>query len=145
MADVVDNDVLEAVRKLWQEGDQATLPALFNEPPKTGRLKSPQTMPYARLDCNPERRESAGTGGKWHDFRRVEIFVYGVKADVVRALGAIGEIFNQQCTLTFPSGARFIRWWPEPGGDLSQDEDTKDGQDVWKGVANGIVWSVRQG
>ncbi len=159
---MIDDDTLQAVRNLWQTSG-LSLPEL----PKTGRLESFQPVkadgslaPYAVLISELSRRESAGTGGAVHDFRKVTIRVFGVKADVVGALGQINGMVGVQLvpsssagetagpTLLYPSGARFLRWWTGAAGlgdKLSQDPTTKQGQDVWIGEHVAEVWSVRQG
>jgi hypothetical protein len=120
-----------------------SLPALCDEPPQSGRLKSPQAMPYAHIACELLRREATGTRRTWHDVRKVTITVRGLKADVVRALATIQTVFNTETVLAYPSGSRFLRWWPTGSPKLVQDEATKDGQDVWQGILEAEVWSVR--
>jgi len=46
-------------------------------------------------------------------------------------------------TLTFPSGARFVRWWPQNDGEIAKDPTAKAGQDIWVANLKGQVWSVR--
>lgn len=140
--EVIDEDTLEAVRLLWED-DAVQLPALFTQGPMTGRLKTPQAMPYAQIACEPDHRDLAGTLGAWHDWRKVTITIYGVKADVVAAGRAVLAVFNNRTVLTYPSGARFIRWLPEGELKLVQDPDTKSGLDVWQGIISARVWSVR--
>jgi hypothetical protein len=38
-----------------------SLPQLIDEPVKSGRLKSPQHLPYARMTCELESREPTGS------------------------------------------------------------------------------------
>lgn len=153
MADAVDNDTLEAVRTRWQS-DKANLPALVDEPPKSGRLKSPQNMPYAHIACEFARRELNGTGREtssgsgvlartWSDYRNVTITVWGTKADAKAALSYVLDTFHNDTELVFPSGARFRRWKPIDGGKLVQDAATKDGLDIWQGIVTAEVWSIR--
>lgn len=143
---VVDNDTLEAVKARWLQ-DQTQLPALFTQPVRAGRLKSAPDRqlqrPYAQASSVLLRREKSGTSGHWHDHRRVTIKVWGVKADVVNALDVLQGIFNVDLTLAYPSGARFVRWWPDGDARLYQDETTKDGEDIWVGEIGADVWSVR--
>lgn len=141
MADVVDDDILTAMRAHW--ATDPDLPAIVDEAPKAGLLKAPQTLPYAKHACEFARRDSAGTDGAWHDYRKATIQVYGVKADVVAALAMIGDLFNRNTTLILPSGARFMRWWPNTGDKLAQEKDVKDGFDVWCGTIEGDVWTIR--
>lgn len=140
---VIDDDTLQAVQALWRS-DNATLPALIDRAPQAGRLKPGQSECYAAVACEYLSRESAGTGGYWHDHRKVTITIRGVKAKVVQGLAAVGEIFHRDATLTYPSGERFVRWWPLPGGKLAQDPDTKAAQDIWMGVVEADVWSIRR-
>lgn len=141
---------MAAVRSRWEE-ERETLPALFSEPPQSGRLQSPQPDLYALLECQLEKRESAGTGGAFYDWRRVSICVYGRKDDVRAGLSAVGAIFNRNTTLTFPTTdaetgkPKFLRWWPADGGGdtLEQDPERKSGEDIWVGKVASIVWALR--
>lgn len=141
MADVIDNDTLEAVREAWLAN--AGLPALFNEPPQAGILRSPQSLPYAHLQSTLSRRHLIGTGGSFDDYRRVTITVRGLKHQVVAALGQVNSHFNLSTVLAYPSGARFLRWWPDGDSRLEQDREAKDGRDIWTGTVEAEVWSVR--
>jgi hypothetical protein len=164
MADVVDEDTVEACRALWLAAQQPPTSAGFLiAAPQMGRLKSPQALPYATITSELSKRDSAGTGGVFHDYRKIVIKVWGVKADVVTAMQQIGGLFNLALgtagapTLTYPSTqpvppavppavpARFMRWWPSDGGGdkLEEDKDTYHGQDIWTGSIIGIVWSIR--
>jgi hypothetical protein len=142
----IDDDTLRAVKALWGE-EALLLPALFTEPIRAGRLKSTPDrlldMPYAQASSELLNREKSGTSGHWHDHRKVTIRVWGLKDDVVEAIAILTGIFNVDTTLTYPSGARFIRWWPDGDAKFYQDETTRDGQDVWVGEIAGNVWSVR--
>lgn len=122
----------------------ATLPQLFALPPGSGRLPDrPREMPYATVESKLDRRESTGTGGAWHDHRKVTIRVWGKKADVVQALRALTARFNLQTVLAYPSGARFLRWWPTGGPRLEEDPQRKAGEDVWVGTVEADAWSIR--
>lgn len=143
--DVIDNDTLEAVRAWWKT-DNEVLPKLIPLGPQTGRLKSPAPMPYCVVACEASKRELSGSapGAAWMDFRKVTFEVRGQKADVVAALAGINAIFNRQDTaLVYPSGARFLRWWPTNPGGLKQDESTKENLDIWIGTHEAEVWSIR--
>jgi hypothetical protein len=120
-----------------------SLPTLFPKAPETGRLKSPQVLPYAQIDCVLNRREMTGTQGTWNDYRNVTITVRGLKEHVVQGIGEVMAVFNRDTTLIYPSGARFRQWWPDGEAELEQEETTKDGQDLWRGVLKAVVWSVR--
>lgn len=149
MADVIDDDTCAAVLAAWQA--DATLPGLFARPPGRERLKAGQqgSLPpgspalYARLECRHLRSASAGTAGAWHDHRKVTLTAYGVESAVNAAVQAMLNAFNSRTVLVYPSGARFIRWWPTTGGELKIDEKARQGQDVWQGVVEADVWSVR--
>ncbi len=143
----VDDDSLRAVELLWGS-DVVTLPSLFAGGLQTGRLASPQALPYAQLACRLERRELSGTAGAWHDYRRLSVTVRGLEQQVVDGCSAVMALLNLQTTLTYPSGARFIRWWPDGEVKLqevqgSPEETTYQGQPIWQGEIEAIVWSVR--
>lgn len=138
----IDDDTLAAVRQRWQ--DEGNLPSLFDKPPESGRLHAPQTSPYAQLASELMRRVSAGTGGAWHDYRRVTVTLRGVKADVIAGVAAVKAVFNRDVTLTYPSGARFKRWWPADSDRLGQEDEPKEGQDVWQAIIEAEVWSIRR-
>lgn len=122
----------------------ATLPQLFSAPPTWGRVPDRRLqMPYAAVESKLDRRDSTGTAGAWHDHRKVTIRVYGLKADVVTALKALTAVFNVRTVLTYPSGARFMRWWPTGGPKIEEDPDRRAGEDVWIGTIEADVWSIR--
>jgi len=131
---------MAAVRALWLA--TPALMMLLGEP-HAGRLKSGQTSIYAHLKCELDRRELFGTGLAWSDRRRVTLSIVGTEDEVRTALGAVHEVFNLRTTLTYPSGSRFLSWWPEFSDRLFQDETTRRGEDIWVGECVGIVWSVR--
>lgn len=144
----VDDDTLQAVLALWAT-DNVNLPGLFKHPPRTGRLKHPEPIPYVHVASEFVRSERAFKTLK--DVRKVTITIRGVKADVTKGLGFVQALFNDQVgfpgnpVLVYPSGARFIKWWPTNRGTLKQDETTKEALDVWMGVIEAEVTSVRQG
>lgn len=140
----VDNDTLAAVRAAWRQ-DTSELPTLVQDPPTAGRLKGNRPdYPYAAIDCQqgPVPNERM-TGGIRHDFRQVTITIWGSKAQVAAAMNALLDRFNVYTTLHYPSGSRFIQWWPLSDGDLVEDTDTALGLDIWKGTLKAKVWSVR--
>src|SRR5258708_7487918 len=65
-ADVIDDDTLQGIRKVWTSADPDTLPGLVAEPIQAGRLKSTPDqllkMPYAQASCELAKRELSGTG-----------------------------------------------------------------------------------
>lgn len=160
MADVIDDDTEQAILKLWQR-DAANLSSVVKQPPQTGRLKSPTAKPlpspYAQIESKFESHElfAGPAGGGRKDRRRVTITIRGLRADVVKAAALVFAIFNKNLglgdpkvnpaafTLEYPSGARFISWWPITPGEITEDKDTKAGQDVWVATIIGRVTSVR--
>ncbi|HEX5272704.1 MAG TPA: hypothetical protein VFW33_19540 [Gemmataceae bacterium] len=144
--DAIDDDTCAAVVALWKT-DQADLPKLFAHPPRTGRLKAPDPYPSAQVDSEYARHES-GFGYR-KDVRKVTLTLRGVRADVVAGLKAALALFNRnmggpsQAGLTYPSGARFIKWWPLDSGTMKQEDTTKEGLDVWAGILTAEVTSVR--
>jgi hypothetical protein len=148
---VIDEDTVEACRNLW--ASQQGLPGLLSQLPQTGRLKTPQQMPYATITSELQQRRAASADGAFYDFRKVVVKIYGVKADCINAAGAALALFNRNLgqrgptgpTLTFPSGSRFMRWWPAEGaGDmLKEDPAVHQGLDIWSVEIVGLVQSVR--
>lgn len=163
LAEVIDDDTEKAIVALWLQ--QPTWTAVFPNPPRTGRQKSvnpgqdienPGSGPYVVLDSKLLRRELIGGDSQglsaWEDHRDVTMTVYGTRAQVVTGLGLILGIFNRglwpsnvpgKPTLIYPSGARFIRWWPVGNAVIEEDKDSKAGKDIWKGTIRADVWSVR--
>lgn len=157
-ADVIDDDTLAATVALWQA--TPALMQVFASPPRTGRQKSTQPGQdieasglYAVLDSKLLRRELTGSdkagAAPWFDYRSVTITIYGVRADVVQGVSLVLAAFDRQlgvpgkATLSYPSGARFMRWWPIGNAVIEEDKDSKAGKDVWKGVIQAEVWSIR--
>lgn len=152
MAVSIDDDTLQAVRALWLRSEG--LPALFDRPPETGRLKAREDMtrslPYAHLACKSARSEAHTRTVL--DTRTVTITVVGTKAQATAAMEAIQAVFTRrlgapgQETLAYPSGARLVQggWRPSPdGGRLEQDETVRRGEDVWRGIIEAEVTSAR--
>lgn len=160
MADAVDADTLAAVRALWLS-DTNGLNKLFPQPPATGRLKSTQpgadvdaSGPSAVLDCvqGPRSNERFIVAQKplaRNDYRKVTATMRGTREQAANGVSLFLTLFNRSLgmpsypTLTFPSEARFVRWWPLGDGQLKQDPDTKAGKDVWIGTVEGEIWSIR--
>ena len=151
MAVDIDDDTLQAVIRCWN--DDATLPGLFSEPIRAGRLKSSEAgarpIPYAQVASEPQSREIIGSDGNWQDWRKVTIKVWGTKAQASQTLAVLLARFNLrlgkagQPTLRFPSEARFMQWTPLEGGGLAQDQDTTTGLDVWVATVTATVWTIR--
>ncbi|MCC6421630.1 MAG: hypothetical protein IT429_25705 [Gemmataceae bacterium] len=141
MAVDVDSDTLAAVRERWQT-DREFLPALLDAPPKAGRLKSPQPGTHAQVAVVPGQHVWM-TGGKRIDKRKVTITIRGQKAAVSEALKRALDLFDRSMTLNYPSGAKCVGWLPLAAGRLEQEETTKEGLDVWRGILEGEAWSSR--
>lgn len=152
MADTVDQDTLEAVQSLWLTSQE--LPTLLDRSPAAGMARSPReqplTLPYGVIKCE-------GVPGKTvryvkairKDVRKVTLEVYGTHDQTQAALTAMLALFNSQLgapnrpTLVFPSGVKFIKWWPTNDGSHAKDKDTRGGEDVWKASVEGEVYSTR--
>lgn len=152
MADAIDDDTLAAVVALW--GTNQALAKLFPAGLQAGRLHSPKDaplpIPNAQVACEFAREDLAYSYRL--DRRKVTLTMRGVKADVVAGLKAALATFSrdmgnpvipQTPGLTYPSGARFVRWWPLDSGKLEQEEATRQGQDVWRGIITGEATSAR--
>lgn len=152
MADPVDDDVLAAVRALWQTDGQ-TLPALVDRPPGAGALRStrdqPLPLPYAHLACESvQGKHQRYPKGIRKDCRKVTVTVYGTYDQARDALAAVLDLFSSRLgyngrTLAFPSGAKFVKWWPLDNGTIVKDEAVREGLQVWRGACEGEVYSVR--
>lgn len=146
MQDVIDDDTAAAIRTLWQS-DLAKLPALVKTAPQYGRLKAPQAMPYVQLSCESANSSKPdmvnNVTGAISDRRKATIKIWAIKADAVQAIKYAGNLFNRDTVLVYPSGARFMRWWPTTMGKLEQDDTVKSAQDVWIASIEAEVWSIR--
>jgi hypothetical protein len=155
--EVVDDDTEAAALALWNT-DTQNLPELFTVPPITGRVKQDipgqaKVMPYATITSEKSRKPERLTGNIYFDYRKLTITVWGIRAQVVQAMGFIRALFNIETVLTYPSTSlgnnglpRFQSYQPDPGGgELPEDPVSAQGQDVWKGVVTGEVWSTRLG
>lgn len=116
--------------------------------------------PYARVECEQgpranEFRAPVEVGQKYHDFRRVMIDVYGVRADVIVAMGHMRRVFEWQPKasvertgnvkpMTVPNaGLKCVR--PLPGsGKLEEQKERVQGGPVWKGTLLFEVWTERE-
>lgn len=153
MAEFVDEDTLEAVVALWSSDPQKVLGGLFAEPIQSGELKPGRAMPYAHVQCQQGTKPNERmTGGVRQDYRKVTITVWADKAGAIKGGQAVLATFNLklqpteagQPTLTYPSGARFIRWWPLNDGKLEERRaQKKGGLDMWTATLEGEIWSVR--
>lgn len=144
MAVDVDNDTREAILLHWQE--DPVLSGLFTQLPQTGRLKTGQGETYCQLTVKPS---PAGhvmmTGGVRIDKRMATFKVFGPKADVTTALGAIADAYNRNTDLYLPTVEKnAIELSPRGYGVAEQDEATKSGRDVWTGTYEVEIWSSRR-
>jgi hypothetical protein len=122
--------------------------------------------PYAHMLVEKGKANERNTGLSYFDYRNVTITLVGQKADVSSALPQVIELFHRYLmpadlaylanlpasqtgskkyyTLTYPyySPRKFFRWWSLNDGELVQDEATKKGKDVWRGVLVGEITSV---
>jgi len=148
----VDDDTFQAVIAAWKA--DKTLSGIVPAPPQQGRLKEPQGFPpnpYAQITCKLDKRERADTKGVWWDWRHVEIVVRGLYADVVKSMTAARTVFhhstdNQQppdTILVYPSGAPWKAWVPDNDTTTEQEENQKNGLDVWKGTLSALACSLR--
>lgn len=138
--DAIDHDTLAAVRTRWLAS--GALPGLINSPPQAGRLVAQHGAVYVVITSQLERRELTGTRRTWFDWRRVTITAYGPEADVREIAEAALDVFNLDVSLVFPSGARFVKWWPE-GNTLELDEENAQAEDIWRAEVAGLVLAVR--
>ena len=142
----VDDDTLRAVLARWAD-DTRHLPSIFLHPPRAGRLKSPEELPYAHVACE-FLAEDGGTGYRI-DRRKVTITLRGTKQQASDGLAAALRTFNRNLGasdhpgLAYPSGSRFVCWRPITPGVLRQEETEKEGQDVWAAVIEAEVTSTR--
>jgi hypothetical protein len=152
-----DEDLAQAIVAAWKA--DKVLPGLFAELPAQKLKKDPaaprtsKKMPYAEFEIKKGKENERLTGGAYHDFRDVTITLVGIKADVQAAKVVVLNVFGLALmptgtpppapTLTMPSGARFVRWWPKNDGDIEPDPSSKEGQDIWRVVVKGEVWTVR--
>lgn len=143
----IDDDVQQAVVSLWQNTGQLFL---LTGPLKAGRLPAGQKSTYAAVSVVKGKASERMTGDTYHDYRNVKLEVRGTKADVSKAIGLMLDTFNlglgdptKSKTLTMPSGARFIRWWPLDDGSKVLEETQKSGNEIWRGTVSGEVWTVR--
>lgn len=142
----VDDDTLQAVLARWAM-DTELLPSIFLHPPRAGVLKAPEPLPYAHV-ASEFAREDSGTGYRL-DRRKVTITLRGTKEQASMGLGYALRTFNRQLGsadhpgLVYPSGTRFIAWKPLTPGVLRQEEEAKEGLDVWAAVIEAEVTSTR--
>lgn len=125
-----------------------SLPAIFPESPFWGRGKSPKALPYAQVGVELEGRQPTGTAtgqgdSTWYDNRRITIKCFALKSDLVNLVKQVLAVFNLKTVLVYPSGAKFLRLWPDGNAKLYQDPNTAQGQDIWVGELSFIARSVR--
>lgn len=136
----ITDDTLQAFGLVWdasaplvaaaghlQAGDVASQPDVF-----------------AKIECVKGKANERMTGGAYHDYRNVTITIRGTKTDVTAAMALALAVVNRTMTLTMPSGARFIQFWPDGDGEIAKDEGLRrKGEEIWLGTIKGQVWTVR--
>lgn len=144
MAEAISDDTAQAVISLWKS--DRVLSGLTARPPQWDRLEA-QGMPNVEMMIKRERREVAasGTPPVWFDFRRVELMVRGLKADVKTIVAETRRVFLHGTQLVYPSGAQCMAVIPDNDADMEKDENNKDGAEVWKGTISFLCESVRVG
>ena len=153
VADFVDEDTLEAIALLWAKdgnpvygvlvSNNPNAPQAVTSPIQAGLPKAGQSPVYVVADSKKGREREWYTGSIFLDFRNVTIKAYGPKTLVTQVIQKIGDRFNRQGILVYPSGAKFNAWVPIDSG-LMEDPNTKAGNDVWIGTIEAEVWSVRK-
>lgn len=146
-------DLIRAGRLRSLEGQQLSPPGI--------------DPPYAHMLVEKGRANERNTGVFYFDYRNVTITLVGEKAKVSSALPQVIELFHRGLvpsdmayltnldpsqtggrkyyTLTYPyySARKFLRWWPINDGELVEDEATKKGKDVWRGILRGEITSIQ--
>lgn len=148
--DAADRDIAQAIERQW-----AAFPELATLVPgllQRGRLSSYQPgssppiarlVPYAQLTVTktaPGMHQTSPSA--YIDIRRATIKVYGLEAAVAPVLAYIREntVFNRQ---TLNTQARFMACTQDGDGTITQDEERKQGEDVWVGTIDLDVWTQR--
>jgi hypothetical protein len=153
--DNVDDDTLQAVQNLWLA--TPALVAVAARAPQVGDLKStrdnPQTLPYVQAKCEAvPGKTTRYPKAIRKEVRKVTLTVWATYEQVKAALPAVLGTFNARLsapgrpTLTYPSGARFIKWWPLSDGTMMREEGDaaiRQGQEIWKAVVEAEVTSTR--
>ncbi len=143
-----DEDTLETVRAYWAADTAMQL--LLPGGPQLGRIVPPAgpLRPYAAVRVQqgptPNAYQAPATSGAgYHDYRHVTVQVLGRKADVVAGLGHVRRLYEWAPDLAVPGG-RLLRCMPLAGAPhLLQDGRRKDGEDVWRGLHELEIWTVR--
>ena len=135
---IADDDVAEAILSAWNA--DSTLGTI---PIARGRLTANQPSLYAHLEIQqgPTANEIM-SGQHYLDYRHVTITLRGLEADVRTALDHVGTVFDW-AQLSVPNSG-FGRIMPLGARHIEQDEATKKGLDVWKGMAEYEVMTTRQ-
>lgn len=159
MGAAIDDEIAKAIQVLWKS--QKDLAGLCAEPLRLDRLhkepgkrKQSVLMPYVQLEISKGRESERRAGARivLKDFRTVTLTAVGLRAQVVDTVSAILEVFNgrlgydedrEDLILQLPTGVRFGGWWPNNDGEITQDETTKDAQDIYRGVVKGEVCTIR--
>jgi hypothetical protein len=138
----ITEDLLEAIKAAWMA--DATLLAFLGEL-KSGRLVSPQTQPYAQVEVTKGKANEWMTGYLCMDYRNAKLTAWGNKADMTLAIQYMLAVFNLTTTLVLPSGDQFLGWRPvERQSNLVQDTTVKQAEDIWIGIVEAEIWTVRR-
>lgn len=151
-----DDDLLTAFQARWQA--DASLPSLVPGGLRAGVLESGKdTVPeqqqtqvcYATIASEPGKAGVVSApvraGDHYIDFRKVTLTVYGLKADVVRAAGAVRSAFEWQPKTpaagseTIPQtgprldvpNADLLSCVPLPGSNALKPAGPKRGKDIY--------------
>lgn len=155
MADVVDDDTIAMVQQLWLSSP--TLTEILDRAPAADTAKSPRgqplQLPYGTIACeHSPGRSQRYVNGTRKDVRRVVISVWGTHEQANAALQAMEATFHARLSapgytlVGYPSGAKFIKWWPVNNGRLVKETGSsaaKGGEDVWRATIEAEVTSVR--
>jgi hypothetical protein len=108
------------------------------------RLTTPAARPYARLTCKQARKPDNSTGGRYIDYREVEITLWGIgKAAVGGIASIIQGVFNDKALEFSAPNVFFMRCEPILA-QIDQEETVKGGDDYRAASMRWIVWTDRK-
>jgi len=139
----VDDDTMQAIREVWLDNKVSDLSSVFGEPIQVGRLKSEQLYPNAQMKVELGSPHIVMTRGKRIDHRKVTITIRGFKGQVDESLPMVLGVFNRNTKIALPSGDKCMGWRPVGNGRKEQENATYEGRDIWMGIVEGEVLSVR--
>lgn len=142
------DDVMQAFVAKWTA--DTALNASFAGGPRAGDIPSPLVVPYAHIETRVEKEPTLGSGGTGCHYIRTVLQVWGKKADANTIIGQIAATFENASntggtgskTLTVPNSTHL---WTQPinPGSLEKAETRKDGEEIWKGIVEYVVWVQR--